>query len=131
MKPTIGADFSNKELDVDGRVVVAQIWDTAGQERYHSLGQSFYRGSDCCAIVIDLTDPCAMDTLNTWKDSFFQHCGCADTAAFPLVVFGNKSDLADERKVKREEIEFWCSENGDYDYVETSAQGNISVEEGF
>ena len=33
-KPTIGADFSNKEITIDGKVVTLQIWDTAGQERY-------------------------------------------------------------------------------------------------
>lgn len=29
-KPTIGADFSNKEISIDGKVVTLQIWDTAG-----------------------------------------------------------------------------------------------------
>ena len=29
-KPTIGADFSNKEISINGRVVTLQIWDTAG-----------------------------------------------------------------------------------------------------
>lgn len=33
-KPTIGADFSNKEINIDNKVVTLQIWDTAGQERY-------------------------------------------------------------------------------------------------
>ena len=30
LKPTIGADFSNKEITLDDRVVTLQIWDTAG-----------------------------------------------------------------------------------------------------
>ncbi len=29
-KPTIGADFSNKEVRFDDRAVTMQIWDTAG-----------------------------------------------------------------------------------------------------
>ena len=33
-KPTIGADFSNKEMVIDGKIMMLQIWDTAGQERY-------------------------------------------------------------------------------------------------
>ena len=45
-KPTIGAEFSNKEVELNGQTIVAQIWDTAGQERYQSLGVSFYRGAD-------------------------------------------------------------------------------------
>ncbi len=56
-KPTIGADFSNKDINLDdGKVVTLQIWDTAGQERFQSLGSAFYRGADCCVIVYDLTN---------------------------------------------------------------------------
>ena len=29
-KPTIGADFSNKEIKIGDRTVTLQIWDTAG-----------------------------------------------------------------------------------------------------
>ncbi len=29
-KPTIGADFSNKEISLEDGVVILQIWDTAG-----------------------------------------------------------------------------------------------------
>ncbi len=29
-KPTIGADFSNKEIRLDDRIITLQIWDTAG-----------------------------------------------------------------------------------------------------
>jgi len=29
-KPTIGADFSNKEIIIEGKGVTLQIWDTAG-----------------------------------------------------------------------------------------------------
>uniref|UniRef100_A0AAY4A363 Uncharacterized protein n=1 Tax=Denticeps clupeoides TaxID=299321 RepID=A0AAY4A363_9TELE len=31
---TIGVEFLNKELDVDGRTVTLQIWDTAGQKEF-------------------------------------------------------------------------------------------------
>ena len=33
-KPTIGADFSKKEVEIEGQVVTLQIWDTAGQEKF-------------------------------------------------------------------------------------------------
>ena len=33
-KSTIGVEFATRSLQVDGKVVKAQIWDTAGQERY-------------------------------------------------------------------------------------------------
>jgi len=36
-KSTIGVEFATRSLQVDGKVVKAQIWDTAGQERYVSF----------------------------------------------------------------------------------------------
>lgn len=69
-KPTIGADFSNKEITIDGRIVMLQIWDTAGQERYQSLGTAFYRGADCCFLVYDISNKASLDNIENWKDSF-------------------------------------------------------------
>ncbi|XP_015343519.1 ras-related protein Rab-9A isoform X2 [Marmota monax] len=42
---TIGVEFLNKDLEVDGHFVTMQIWDTAGQERFRSLRTPFYRGN--------------------------------------------------------------------------------------
>lgn len=36
-KSTIGVEFATRSLNVDGKVIKAQIWDTAGQERLSSL----------------------------------------------------------------------------------------------
>lgn len=34
---TIGIDFKNKSIQVDGRVIKMQVWDTAGQERFRTM----------------------------------------------------------------------------------------------
>ena len=70
-KPTIGADFSNKEIRLeDDKVVILQIWDTAGQERFQSLSSAFYRGADCCCLVYDVTNPSSFDHIIDWKEVF-------------------------------------------------------------
>lgn len=33
-KSTIGVEFATKTLNIDNKLIKAQIWDTAGQERY-------------------------------------------------------------------------------------------------
>lgn len=33
-KATIGVEFQTKTIEVEGKVIKAQIWDTAGQERF-------------------------------------------------------------------------------------------------
>ena len=70
-KPTIGADFVKRKVQLeDGREVSLQMWDTAGQERYQALCQSFYRGSDCCVIVYDVTQEQSYLNCRKWLDNF-------------------------------------------------------------
>ncbi|MBA0779133.1 hypothetical protein Gotri_003413 [Gossypium trilobum] len=48
-KSTIGVEFATRSLNVDGKVIKAQIWDTAGQERYH-----FYYSLALLSFIFDL-----------------------------------------------------------------------------
>ena len=106
-KPTIGAEFSNREVVINGQTVVAQIWDTAGQERYQSLGISFYRGADCCGIVFDRSDRNTFENLTTWRNAFLKHGAPKEENHFPFLVIGNKSDLTDEVLIEDREVEAW------------------------
>jgi Ras-related protein Rab-11A len=40
-KSTIGVEFATRSINVDGKMIKAQIWDTAGQERSVCRGISF------------------------------------------------------------------------------------------
>ena len=94
-KPTIGADFSKKEILIDNTVVTLQIWDTAGQEKFQSLGYAFYRGADCCALTYDMTNQTSFENLDRWKRGFLENAGPNDPATFPFVCLGNKLDKPD------------------------------------
>ena len=98
-KPTIGADFSNKEISINGRIVTLQIWDTAGQERYQSLGTAFYRGADCCLLVYDITNPQTFENIIQWKTSFISKGLVLQSDSFPFMVVGNKTDLASDNRL--------------------------------
>ena len=74
-----------------------QIWDTAGQEKFQSLGYAFYRGSDSCALVFDLTSKKSFDNLSMWKKGFLDNAAPNDPSTYPFVLLGNKSDLTDKR----------------------------------
>ncbi len=130
-KPTIGADFSKKEIMIDNSIVNLQIWDTAGQEKFQSLGYAFYRGADCCALVFDITNQKSFENLSKWKEGFIEHAAPNDPNKFPFVLIGNKVDRENERKVKSQEAKQWCLENGNMPYYEASAKENISVDEAF
>jgi Ras-related protein Rab-7A len=130
-KPTIGADFSKKEIMIDNAVVTLQIWDTAGQEKFQSLGYAFYRGADCCALVYDITNKKSFEDLNRWKEGFIENAGPDDPKTFPFVLLGNKVDREPERKVDTKQAQSWCRENGDMLHYETSAKEGVSVNDAF
>ncbi|XP_007572274.1 ras-related protein Rab-9A-like [Poecilia latipinna] len=127
---TIGVEFLNRELEVDGRRVTLQIWDTAGQERFRSLRTPFYRGSDCCLLTFSLDDGQSFQNLSNWKKEFAYYADVKDPDSFPFVVLGNKLDVP-ERQVSGEEARKWCRENGGHPYFETSAKDATNVASAF
>eukprot|EP01090_Pellita_catalonica_P013254 TRINITY_DN3093_c0_g1_i3.p1 TRINITY_DN3093_c0_g1~~TRINITY_DN3093_c0_g1_i3.p1 ORF type:complete len:180 (+),score=36.17 TRINITY_DN3093_c0_g1_i3:205-744(+) len=130
-KATIGADFLTKEVEVDGKFVTLQIWDTAGQERFQSLGNSFYRGADCCILVYDVTVAKSFESLDNWRNEFLVQANISGPESFPFLVLGNKVDQEDKRMVNKKAAETWSSSHGDIPYFETSAKDDVNVEMAF
>jgi len=65
--------FLKERVMIDNNIANLQIWDTAGQEKFQSLGYAFYRGSDCCALVFDITNQKSFENLSRWKQGFIEH----------------------------------------------------------
>jgi Ras-related protein Rab-7A len=63
------------------------------------LAYSFYRGTDCCAIVFDITRKESFEHLKTWIKGLLDNAAPSDPENFPFIVMGNKSDKEDERQV--------------------------------
>jgi Ras-related protein Rab-1A len=42
---TIGVDFTNRNVELNGETLKLQIWDTAGQERFRTVTSTYYRGA--------------------------------------------------------------------------------------
>mmetsp|Transcript_28428 Transcript_28428/g.44042 ORF Transcript_28428/g.44042 Transcript_28428/m.44042 type:complete len:154 (-) Transcript_28428:349-810(-) len=110
-KATIGADFLTKEVEVDDRLATLQIWDTAGQERFQSLGNSFYRGADCCILVFDVTDRKSFEQLETWRSEFILQANIGDADKFPFILLANKIDLEDKRAVPQRMAVRWSEQH--------------------
>ncbi|XP_038941068.1 ras-related protein Rab-26 isoform X10 [Rattus norvegicus] len=56
---TVGIDFRNKVLDVDGMKVKLQIWDTAGQERFRSVTHAYYRDAHGVSSLLSVSSTVA------------------------------------------------------------------------
>lgn len=127
---TIGVEFLNKDVTLDGETFTLQIWDTAGQERFKSLRTPFYRGSDLCLLVYAVDDVKSFTNLTMWKKEFLYYADVRDPDNFPFILLGNKLDV-EQRAVSQEEADTWCRQNGGVPYFETSAKDATNVNEAF
>eukprot|EP01063_Lacrimia_lanifica_P006525 TRINITY_DN14000_c0_g1_i1.p2 TRINITY_DN14000_c0_g1~~TRINITY_DN14000_c0_g1_i1.p2 ORF type:complete len:215 (+),score=69.87 TRINITY_DN14000_c0_g1_i1:94-738(+) len=105
-KPTIGADFATKAVP-GGHML--QIWDTAGQERYRSLGTGYWRGSDGCALVCDVTSRASFDSLQFWFSQYTSHVAAPTVA----VLIATKTDAPEaQHEVPPAALDAWAAERG-------------------
>ncbi|XP_065151701.2 ras-related protein Rab-33B [Paramisgurnus dabryanus] len=89
---TIGLDFREKLLEIEGERIRVQVWDTAGQERFRkSMVQHYYRNVHGIVFVFDVTNPSSFCNLPSWMDECRQHCLGLDV---PRALVCNKADLA-------------------------------------
>lgn len=129
-KATIGADFTSKCVNIDGDMVEFQIWDTAGEERFHSVSSTFYRGTDACLLVFDLTNKDSFMKLSMWRNTMLEKGGMSDPEDFLFIILGNKSDLKDERCIKYEDADQYAKSLG-CNYYEVSAKTGENISTGF
>ena len=53
---TIGVDYRDKMVKIEGSPMRLQLWDTAGQERFRSLTSNFFGRADGFVLCYDLTN---------------------------------------------------------------------------
>lgn len=87
---TIGVEFLNKDIEINGEAYTLQIWDTAGQERFKTLRTPFYRGSDICLLTYAVDDRTSFRNLALWRSEFLKYADVQEGTMFPFIVVGNK-----------------------------------------
>ena len=125
-KSTIGVEFATKSIQVDGKVIKAQVWDTAGQERYRAITSAYYRGAVGALLVYDIAKHATYENVERWLKELRDH---ADQNIVIMLV-GNKSDLRHLRAVPVEEARAFAEKNN-LSFIEASALDSSNVESAF
>ncbi|KAL3081490.1 hypothetical protein niasHS_008092 [Heterodera schachtii] len=123
---TVGIDFRNKLVELDGCKVKLQIWDTAGQERFRSLTASYYRDADALLLVYDVTNRNSFDNIRDWLAQVKEYA----KDSVQLVLVGNKMDMSSQRKVHADEGRR-LAKAYNIDFMETSAKTGHNVHDVF
>lgn len=120
---TIGVDFKNKAIEIDGHNVKLQIWDTAGQEKFKAITKAYYRGAHGILVVFDISNMDSFTKTEGWIESIREANKDID-----ILLIGNKADLP--RQVSREEAQA-LADKFNIKYYETSAKENQNVAKAF
>ncbi|GMR61707.1 hypothetical protein PMAYCL1PPCAC_31902 [Pristionchus mayeri] len=123
---TVGIDYRNKIIPVDGKQVKLQIFDTAGQERFRSVTSAYYRDADALLLVFDVANRLSFENIRNWLGQIKDFA--KDNVMVTLI--GNKCDLAAQRKVTVKEAQELAAFY-QIPYLETSAKTGQRVNEAF
>ncbi|XP_052262531.1 ras-related protein Rab-37-like isoform X2 [Dreissena polymorpha] len=123
---TVGIDFRNKVVEVDGTKVKLQIWDTAGQERFRSVTHAYYRDANALLLLYDVTNRSSFDNIRAWLTEINEYA----QEDVVIMLLGNKADMAGERIIRAEDGEKLAKDHG-VAFMETSAKTGMNVELAF
>ncbi|CDO96717.1 unnamed protein product [Coffea canephora] len=125
-KSTIGVEFATRSIQVDDKIVKAQIWDTAGQERYRAITSAYYRGAVGALIVYDVTRHVTFENVERWLKELRDHTD----VNIVIMLVGNKADLRHLRAVPTGDATAFAEREKTF-FMETSALEALNVENAF
>ncbi len=128
---TIGTKISKKDLmlqDKDGKPfqLYLMVWDILGHKSSKKVPATYYAGVEGILVVFDLLRPETFTDLDYWVNSIMVEKNYSPV----VVILGNKSDLADQRKVSEEQLQSMAAK-ANAKYFLTSAKTGQNVEEAF
>ena len=115
---TVGFEFLTFNMKVNDKVIKLQIWDTCGQEIYKSLISNFYRNSSLAVLVYAIDNKESFNHVDNWLNDLKSQAN-PDVRIF---LVGNKADLEEDRKIKKEEGEKYKEDQHLDLFMETSAK---------
>jgi len=124
-KKTIGVDFLEKRICVNGEDVRLMLWDTAGQEEFDCITRAYYRGAQACVLAFSCVDRESFKQVGRWKRKVEEECG-----NIPMVMVMTKMDLLYKAAMDSFEVEK-MSRNLGLPLIKTSVKENLNVSKVF
>lgn len=122
---TIGVKVSRKIMTRGEFKIHLLLWDLAGGSDFEAMQRSYLRGASGAVLICDLTRRDTLRALHRHADQLR-----SVRADAPIVILGNKVDLASERTISDEEIGAVAAEIG-APHLMTSARDGLNVEAAF
>mmetsp|Transcript_25337 Transcript_25337/g.35061 ORF Transcript_25337/g.35061 Transcript_25337/m.35061 type:complete len:188 (-) Transcript_25337:240-803(-) len=122
--PTI-EDSYRKPVEVDSVQYMLEILDTAGTEQFTAMRDLYMKNGQGFVLVYSII---AQSTFNDLPDLKEQILRVKDCDTVPMVLVGNKCDLADQRVITQEQGDALARKFGGCTFLEASAKTKANVE---
>jgi len=122
--PTI-EDSYRKPVEVDSTQYMLEILDTAGTEQFTAMRDLYMKNGQGFVLVYSII---AQSTFNDLPDLKEQILRVKDCDTVPMVLVGNKCDLADQRVITQEQGDALARKFGGCTFLESSAKTKANVE---
>jgi len=129
-RATIGLNIFAHKFDFQDNEINVQLWDIGAQQYFKRFRKIYYNGAEAAFIVFDITNRESFEKIKDWYEEI-NHL--ITEINIPIVIVGNKGDLAEQRVISTAEGEALAkslSETG-LSYIETSALTGNNVKDAF
>lgn len=123
--PTLGVSISERLMTLGDKHVNLILWDIAGQSKFEIMRRHFYKGTDAVILIFDLTNRQSFESVSNWFNDIKKY-----EKDLTGLIFGNKEDLLDERKIPTGEA-LKIAKTLNLEYIETSALTGKNIEQSF
>ena len=120
---TVGVDFKTKFFKIEGKKIKVNYIDTAGQEKFRSISENYLKGTDGVILVFDVTNRETLELVDDWAECIKNN----NRENIGKILFGNKVDLDEKRKVDYNEGKD-LADKLDCEYYEGSAKTGENID---
>ncbi|XP_075969759.1 ras-related protein Rap-2b [Anticarsia gemmatalis] len=123
-------EMHHGDFNVSGVRLTLDILDTSGAYEFPAMRALSMQSADAFILVYDITDANSFAEVRTLRDQIHE---TKESTAVPIVVVGNKVDLAETgaRQVEFHTTESVVTVDWENGFVEASAKENINVSQIF
>jgi len=127
--PTI-EDSYRKQVRIDEETAVLEVLDTAGQEEYSAMRENWIRYGEGFFLVYSVDSKLSFEKEINPLLRHLERVRDADISEVPVVLFGNKCDLVNQRQVTIDEAKELGRKIGS-SVFEGSAKSGVNIDESF
>ena len=122
--PTISLDIVNYQIKVNKVLIQIQFWDTCGNDEFVASTPNLFKNASLSIITYAINNRKSFENISSWNNILYKN-----SRECIIYLIGNKSELKEEREVRKEDGENLKDSYNFNHFFEISAKTGSNIEE--